>query len=221
MRFDDPIALIRCALFVAFWLIVCGLLFVAWRGFRARRYARAFLPCLGVLGMLWLGLYTGATPGSGAFTHSLETRELFGRMFYVSSPRLRYCDPGMIEVDYIEVCDISDSLAKWASSPPPEFTANYPEAWPQRYYKRVKWRPTPVERELDEKYLGKISISPPDDRPPGSDDMEKAEKLLHQLARKPGSYFAYYYDENDSDMCPVTFYLLSPFKRVLIKAHVY
>jgi hypothetical protein len=209
MHLNDPIAIVGYVLLTGFWIVVSALAWFFVRSVRSRRYAHGSLWCLSIASLLFAGLFVGATPGSASlYRHYFLTRELFGRKFYLPSPRLSYSDTGLIEIYSIEVFDISETLARWASAPPPEFATDYPEAKSGPYWKRVTWHRTPADSEYHQ-LLGGIDGGY-DDGSPGWEQAAKAEELRRQLMNEPGNYFAFRYWDEGSDPMRVQFYILAP-----------
>ena len=205
--------LISYAFVAAFWVAIFFAGRAAVRGVRSRRYVRSIGFSLLVVALLWAGLHLGLTPGASAYARYRYLRELFGRSFALASPRLSYHSARSFNGDgySIEVFDTPDALSRWASSPPPEFTTQFPMRPSYRsHWSGVHWRQTPISAD-DQKFI-EFALGEQAD----SSDLKAAKELLARLVKEPGDYFAYFYYMHGKHVGDLDFFLLSPSERVFI-----
>ena len=213
---DHILLLIGYTIVAMFWLAMVFLVRAAYRGVRARRWSRV-LGFLGIaIALATGGLFLGLTPGSAAFYRYLDTRSYFGRGFFLGSPYLSYDSPRFFSGDgySIEVFRISDSLARWASSPPATFTTEYPLKPSYRsHWTSLHWCPTPVAAE-DRKLLDFALESTESDT-----DVLAAQTLLKRLANETGNYISAFYFMHGDSVGNVDLFLLSPGEHILIRVN--
>lgn len=211
--FDLILNCIFYGFLAAFWIAIFFAGRAVVRGIRSRRYGRSTGFCFVVCGLLWAGLHMGLTPGASAYARYRYTHDLFGRSFALSSPRLSYYSSRDFHGDgySIEVFKTSETLSRWASSPPADFTATYPVRPSYRsHWSGVHWRQTPISAD-DRKFL-EFALS----EHAGGSDLKAAKELLERLANEPGHYFAYFNYMHEEHVGDLDFFLLSPSKRVFI-----
>jgi hypothetical protein len=215
--FDLIFTGIGYAFTAAFWV---GIFFAgraAFRAKRSRRYRRCVAFSVLIVALLWMGLFVGLTPGASAYARYRYSRELFGRGFAaLGTLRHSYHSLRAFNGDgySIAVFTTSDTLTRWATSPPTNFGTTYPALPSVRsHWSVVHWRATPVgpgERKFLEFALMEHA---------NSKDLDAAKKLLERLANEPGHYFACYYYMHGQEVGNVDFFLLSPTNRVFISVN--